>query len=73
MTEKDNINQFILELEVLSRKYNLVIGGSPYIDDLTKGQLHDEAGYSYIPELRWVSKDDTYDWESRATKIIKPT
>lgn len=71
-----NEKDFIKELEQLSRKYKIAVGGcgccgSPYLDALKSEAIHDGAGYSYEDRLMWISKDDSYDWDSLNVGIIK--
>lgn len=63
----ENLRNFIIELEALSRKYKLQISGcgccsSPSIDPLEEDELHPRAGYvvdapgdSSAGDLTWVS------------------
>ena len=71
-----NIKEFIKELEVLSRKYQLYIGGcgccgSPFIETLDSiNDLHNDAGYVYEDELNWVCPGSHY-WGVYKDKVIK--
>lgn len=66
---------FIIELEALSRKYNLIISGcgccgSPFIEELEDKELQLEAGYANQGQLRWVSPTGYY-WKDESEHIVK--
>lgn len=71
----ENTKNFIIELEALSKKYGKYIWGcaccgSPSIEDLSIAASDESAGYAYEDELRWVSKDDSYNWNKLGDKIV---
>jgi hypothetical protein len=56
----DNERNFIIELELLSRKCGIAIC-SEYLYPLMKSELHEEAGYVYLNDnLFWTSKENPW-------------
>jgi Fe-S oxidoreductase len=75
-------DDFIRELETLTRKYGITIGGcgccgSPFLDTLKEAEAVPEAGYAIDlvndepgDELRWVFPGDFY-WDHHNKRPIK--
>jgi hypothetical protein len=74
-----NLEEFILELDKLTRKYHLKIGGcgccgSPFISEVL-GNIDKQAGYALTgdAELAWVFPGDKYLWSQRSHEIVRKT
>jgi hypothetical protein len=71
----DDERNFIIELEALSRKYKVLVGGcgccgSPYLTKISDECEWDEReGYTYEDRLDWLEMDD-YDWDEMKGKIV---
>lgn len=67
--DKKTVKAFLLELECLTRKYKISIGGcgccnSPFLDD--ENDMHPEAGYAWGAneggaDVAWTSPD-AFTW-----------
>ncbi len=63
----DNEQQFIIELEALSRKHKLVIAGcgccgSPSVEQMKESEEDVAAGYCYDSHLLWASPEE-FGWD----------
>jgi len=78
MSHTDQEKLFLIELEALTRKHHMAIGGcgccgSPRIQKIEEGELDSRAGYGTngTSEILWISPTDEYDWENYSSSIVK--
>ena len=72
MSFNDKEKKFLLELEQLTRKYKISIGGcgccgSPRLYCLKASDLVENAGYGSDcdSEIAWISPNDKYNWDKK--------
>lgn len=71
---KENERAFILELEAITRKYGIAIGGcgccgSPWIDKVDVS--NPDAGYADSNGINWICPSNEWNWEHHKDEIIK--
>lgn len=71
---KQNEIEFLKELDDLSRKYKIAIGGcgccgSPYLHDIVPEEGNLLAGYVYVDQLLWIAQDDFLRWYKNYTEV----
>lgn len=75
-TEKQRA--FLIELEALTRKYQLAVAGcgccdSPRLDELDDSQFDERAGYGTdgVCEIAWIAPEGNWDWDHYSESIVK--
>lgn len=66
--------EFLKELDKLSRKYKIAVGGcgccsSPFLEKIKPEENHLSAGYVYVDQLEWVTQDDFLKWNESYTEV----